>query len=132
MTPLLALLLGCTEEWRNADIHIDVIGADWIDTDAVRLCLQGSGVHEQALGAGRVGFTGIEVGAAGPLRVDILDPDDDTRIIGHAGPVALSADVPWQVVDWEACSEAGCDPCTSEGRRVEEGTPSWLLSVRFL
>lgn len=132
MIALLALLLGCMEEWRNADVHVDVTGAAWTDTDPVRLCLQDSGVHEQALGAGRVGFTGIAVGVSGPLTVDILDPGDDSRALGRAGPIEISEDVPWQSVDWQDCGEAGCDACTSEGRRVEEGSPSWLLSVRFL
>jgi hypothetical protein len=128
----LLLLLGClVEDRRNADIQVDVSGADWSDTDLVRLCLTGAGVLEEALAAGRVGLAGVPVDTSGPLLIDILDPEDDGLRLGRAGPVDLSAAQPWQETPWVAC-EGDCPSCTTEGSRAPEDAESWLVAVRFL
>lgn len=133
MTRLLLplLLTACAvEEWRNADIHVDVSGATWTDTDIARLCVEGVGFQEEALAAGRIGFPGIPLDAEGPLIIDIIDPDNDSRV-GRAGPIALSADTPHQELSWAACDTEPCDSCTAQGDRADPDAESWLLGVRF-
>jgi len=127
------VLVSCgPSDWRNADVHVDVSGVTWSDTDAVRLCLGGVGVHEEALATGRVAFTGVPVGADGTLLIDLLDPDDDSLRTGRAGPLSLDADTPWQPADWSDCDGADCAACTSQGERAAAGDDSWLVAVRFL
>lgn len=131
----LLLLSACVvEEWRNADLHVDVTGADWTDTDTVRLCVAGVGPQEEALGAGRVGYPGIPTdGAPRSLIIDLMDPDPDTddRRLGRAGPIALTTDTPWQEVAMVSCDTEPCGGCTAQGERADPDDLSWLLAVRF-
>lgn len=130
---LLALLLvGCTtEEWRNADLQLDIVGASWDTEDRARLCVEGVGILEEAMAAGRIGYTGVPDDIEVVLTVDLLDADDTSGAgvrQGRAGPISF-ADGDWQSVDWEVCEE-DCSGCTSGGEaRAEAG--GRLLAVRF-
>lgn len=131
MIALAAMLLGCTEEWRNADIQVDIEGAEWADTDVVRVCLDGFGVLEQALGAGRVALTGVAVGTDGELNIDILAEEGTEQRQGRAGPIWLGDGPSWQEVTWEPCTQPPCTACTGSGQRVSDDVDSWLVALRF-
>ena len=141
MRAALALLLlpACTvEEWRNADLQLDVSGADWGGYDRARICVAGVGQHEAALGAGKLAFTGLPAGAPLAVTVDLLAESEDTASgagvrVGRAGPIDLSADAPWAKTGWEECDPAddACDACAASGDLAAAGDPSWLLAVRF-
>jgi hypothetical protein len=128
---LAVLLSGCAiEEWRNADLQLDVSGTDWDTEERVRLCVDGVGILEEALASGRVGFTGLPEGIEITLTVDILEESDDEGVgvrRGRAGPVSF-ADGDWQSVEWAEC-EDDCTACTASGERAESG--GRLLAVRF-
>jgi len=130
--PLL-LLLGCTvEEWRNADLHLDITDMSWSDEDRIRICVDGAGIHEEALGAGRAAFTGISAGAPVSVTVDLLEEDSSSLGIrlGRAGPISFE-EPGWIEAPWEPCLE-DCGACSSEGSLTQAGEPDWLLAVRFL
>ncbi len=124
-------LTGCaTEEWRSADLQLDVTGTDWDTEERVRLCVEGVGILEEALAAGRVGFTGLPEDAEIILTVDILeDSDADGAGVrrGRVGPISF-AESDWQTVEWEDC-EGDCPGCTASGDRA--ASDGRLLAVRF-
>ena len=132
MSLLALLLIGCTtEEWRNADLQLDIFGASWDTEERARLCVEGVGILEEAMAAGRIGYTGVPDDIEVILTVDLLDDDDTSGVgkrRGRAGPISF-ADGDWQGVDWEAC-EGDCPACTSGGDdRAQAG--GRLLAVRF-
>jgi hypothetical protein len=132
MSLLIGLLAGCaTEEWRSADLQLDISGTDWDTEERARLCVEGVGILEEALAAGRIGFTGVPDDIAVTLTVDILTDADDSDGAGvrrgRAGPVSF-AEGDWQAAEWEAC-EGDCPACTTSGERASFG--GRLLAVRF-
>ena len=118
------------EEWRNADVHLDVIGSDLHDEDRVRICVEGIGNREQALGAGRLAFSGLPLGSPVVVVVDALGEQEESRR-GRVGPVELDEENPWAEAVWNIC-EDGCQACAAEGELVREGDGDWLLGIRFL
>ena len=81
---------GCgLEEWRNADLHLDIRGASLFDEDRVRLCVEGVGHRDQALGAGRVAFTGLPAGE--PAMVTVEQLSDEGGSLGRAGGAISSS-----------------------------------------
>lgn len=128
---ILVLLLGCTtEEWRNADLQLDITGASWDTEEVARLCVVGVGILEEAMAAGRIGYTGVPDDIEITLTVDLLeesDTDGSGVRSGRAGPISF-ADGDWQTTPWEVC-EGDCPACTTAGEREESG--GRLLAVRF-
>ena len=126
---LTVVLGGCgLEEWRNADLHLDILGAALSDEDRVRLCVEGVGHRDQALGAGRVAFTGLPAGEPAVVTVEHLAEDGGS--LGRAGPVELDGSAVVEV-DWASCEDS-CTPCEADGERAADGASDWLLGVRFV
>jgi hypothetical protein len=132
------LLSGCTvESWRPADLQLDIRGAELSDTDRVRICVDGHGMHEAALGAGSIAFTGLPTDTEVLVSVDALEEAEDTGSseaylrVGRAGPSSLSPDTPWIEAEWEACEDS-CSPCQTPGDPVASGQNSSILAVRFI
>lgn len=117
------------EEYRNADLQLDVAGAPASDEDRVRICVSGVGLREQALGAGRLAFAGLPADEAAEVTVDLLAEDGEARL-GRAGPVILDADAPWARTEWTDCIE-DCAACEATGERAPAGAADWLLAVRL-
>ncbi len=133
----LALLSsGCgLEEWRNADLQLDVLGAELgehPDEVRVRICVDGAGNAEEALGAGKLGFPGLPADQSLAITVDTLVEDADELRGGRAGPITLGPDQPYATTAWSACAGADCAACVAEGVLAAEGEPDWLLAVRFV
>ena len=130
------MLAGCeVETWRNADLQLDISDAqlgEHRDQVRVRMCVEGAGNAEEALGAGLVGFTGLPAGAPITLTVDTLADDTDEVRTGRAGPVSLSADEPYTSEPWAACEGEACPACQATGDLAGADEPDWLLAVRFL
>lgn len=131
-----ALLGGCgLEEWRNADLQLDVLGAelgDHPDEIRARICVDGAGNMEEALGAGKVGFPGLPAGAPLTITVDTLVDDEDELRGGRAGPVTLDEQNPYSSVGWEPCEGDDCAACVASGALAAEGDQDWLLAVRLV
>ena len=136
VAPLLALALGgCgLEEWRNADLQVDVRGAELglhPDEARVRICVDGVGDMEEARGAGRLGFPGLPAGQPLVVTVDTLSDEDELRG-GRAGPVTLGEDQPYADLDWELCQGADCAACQAEGELAATDEADWLLAVNMV
>jgi hypothetical protein len=87
---LIPLLLGCGDTQRkSADFQVDVHGANWTDTDRVRVCVEGLAVFESALGHGRVAVGALPPAAVLTVYVDLLDGETS---MGGVGPIELTAD----------------------------------------
>ena len=114
---------------RSADLQIDIQGADLVDTDRIRVCIEGLAVHEQALGDGRMAFGALS--KQGPLTVSVDLLDDDWSL-GGVGPVSLDATEPWIAADWLECSQ-GCAPCTlGTTEPAPEDPNGHVLAIQFL
>ena len=114
---------------RSADLQIDIRGADLIDTDRVRVCIEGLAVHEQALGDGRLAFGALSKDK--PLSVSV-DAIDDDWSLGGIGPVSLDLTEPLIAADWTECSH-GCAPCTlGTSEPASEDPNGHILAIRFL
>lgn len=137
MTLALAALLtlgGCAvEEWRNADLQLDVqeVAFEGDPTETrVRICVAEVGNEEAALGAGRVAFPAIPVGGPVSVTVDTLSDEAEETRTGRAGPVSLGADAPYATAEWSACDPGDCAACQAAGDRAREGEEDWLLAMR--
>lgn len=132
----LTLLAGCAvEEWRGADLQLDVTGAQLgPDADEVllRICVEGVGNEEEALGAGSVAFAGLPAGDPLTITADTLSEDDAERRTGRVGPVTLGADTPYSAEPWLACEGDDCAACQANGDLAAPGAVDWLLAVRLL
>lgn len=135
------LLVGCeVEEWRNADLQLEVVGAALDTQDIVRICIDDVGSRDVALGAGRVAYPGVPPEGAVTVTVDVLAPDSsgdtgggdsgssDAVRLGRAGPVSFET-VAHAEVAWVACTD-DCTPCRQADVEVGEGDTR-LLAVRF-
>ena len=146
------LELGCTvQSWRPSELQLDIQGAELSDTDRIRICVDGYGMREAAVGAGSVAFTGLPPDTELRITVDALvtiDGHDDTasrydQHSGRAGPVCLGVEKEWALTQWTDCSaesgpdsaesaSGGCEPCQTPGERVSNGDPSIVLAIRFI
>ena len=125
----LLLLVGCAgQDWRNADLQIDVSGWEISDEDRVRICVEDAGQKEQAVGAGSMSFAGLP--AQGELRIWVDLIADDERL-ARAGPTQLGESQDFATLQWAAC-QAACQPCEDDGRGASKTDKSRLLAVRFL
>ena len=127
------LLAGCeVEEWRNADLQLDVDAAALDSTTLIRVCVAGTGSRDHALGGGRVAYPGLPAEGALTVTVDALQAQDtglDAVLLGRAGPVVFDGDDHLEAT-WAAC-EADCTPCREADATVDE-QDNRLLAVRFL
>lgn len=127
---------GCgLEEWRNADLQVDVLGAELgehPDEVRARICVEGAGNAEEALGAGKIGFPGLPAGEPLTITIDTLVDDVDGQRGGRAGPVTLDAQNPYTSVSWESCAGEDCPACVASGTLAAEGDEDWLLAVRLV
>ena len=125
----LVLMVGCAgPDWRNADLQIDVSGLEIHDQDRVRICVQGAGQRELAVGAGRMSFPGLPGTGELSIRVDLMD--EDLRL-ARAGPTTLGLVADHAVLQWQGCT-TDCVLCEDPGRGAEDGVKSRLLAVRFI
>jgi len=123
-----SVLSACAvEDWRSADLQLDVTGAELSDTQRMRVCVAEAGTHVAALQSGRLAFAGLPVDGA--LTVTVEAVTDDLTPTGRVGPISLDDATPWVEASWSDCDD--CEPCTATGSLVAEGDPSRLLGVRF-
>lgn len=136
-----ALSVGCTlagcavEEWRNADLQLDATGAalgDDPDEVVLRICVDGVGMEEEALGAGLVAFPGLPAGDPVMVTADTVSAEGDETRTGRVGPVALGLDDPYTSEPWVACEGEPCDLCRTAGDLAAPDEADWLLVVRIL
>jgi len=130
----LLLPTGCeVEQWRNADLQLDITGASLDTEDVVRVCIDGVGSRDAALGAGRVAFPGVPATGTVTVTVDVLAPGADTGSdavrLGRVGPVDFST-ASYLEQPWQAC-EGDCSPCR-EATVATDDTEGRLLAVRFV
>jgi len=124
----LFLVLGCASpDWRNADLQIDVTGRTLSDEAQVRICVEGAGEREQAIGAGTMTFPGLP--AQGTLRVQVDLLDEEMRL-ARAGPTLLGEDADYARLSWRDCG-SDCSLCEDDGPGAAEGADNRLLAVRF-
>lgn len=130
---LLAALAGCgLEDWRNADLQLEIEGASLDTRTLTRVCVSGLGARTGALKDGRLAYPGLPAEGAVELTVDALQAEDtggDAVRIGRAGPVVFEAQTRLTVA-WSPC-EGDCPPCRESAAPAEE-EPTRLLAVRFL
>lgn len=135
-------LLSCSvESWRNADLQVDIAGISLSDEQIVRICVEGVGVREQALGAGRVAMAGLPVQGTVSITVDAINGsslEEDTggaadSRLGRAGPLDLGGGETWVEATWQACNDhSTCAACTADGTRAASEGGDRLLAVRFV
>jgi len=139
---LVAFAVGCgVEEWRNADLQLDV-SSDLPDTaEQVRVCVDGAGVRELGAAAvGRFAVPGVPTDRPAIVTVQVLAAgsedtalsDSGGQVIGQAGPVTLEADAPYASTAYNDYT-GGASPalCEVSGSFAGEEEESWLLAVRF-
>ena len=118
------------EDWRNADLQVDITGAAWDDEVVARVCVGGVGAVEEAIGAGRVAFPGLPADGRYTVTIDTLSEDGGART-GRASPGVLEESQPYIAAEWIACAGEDCAPCEAEGALAAPGAADWLLAVRF-
>ena len=129
----LLLLPACeVEEWRNADLQLEVTGAAIDSETIIRVCVDGVGTRDHALGAGRVAYPGLP--AEGPLTVTVdalveaEDTGQDAVLLGRAGPVVFDGSAHLEAA-WVTCQD-DCTPCRQASTEVDQ-EQNRLLGVRF-
>ncbi|RME21332.1 MAG: hypothetical protein D6798_18400 [Deltaproteobacteria bacterium] len=140
LCPLLSIACE-VEEWRNADLQLDITGAELDSEDIIRICIDGTGSRDAALGAGRVAFPGIPATGTVTVTVDALAPGTDSGDsadsgdgaesvrLGRVGPVDFTA-TGYIEQAWQPC-EGDCSPCRQATVGVDDAD-SRLLAVRFV
>lgn len=148
---LIALLLlsSCTrEEYRNADLQLDILGALPAHADRVRICVEDLRSRTVGAGGDRYAVPGLPSGEPATVVVDALvegaGAEDSGLVelitVARSAQVTLSADVPWLETELEVFADSteqaqACVDCptacgtTATAAETEE--ESWLLTVRF-
>lgn len=134
----LVVLAGCAvEQWRNADLQLDIaVPTLPADTARVRVCVTEVGVHEQAVGAGRIAFPGLPADGPMTVTVDLLATNEDDTAgealrTARAGPTTLDDRTPWKQVTQTSCKEGACAACSADGSRGTNNADR-LLAVRYV
>ena len=100
-----------------------------VDTDRVRVCIEGLAVHEQAVGDGRMAIGALSKDKPLTVSVDVLDNDWS---LGGLGPVTLDSTEPRIAADWTECAR-GCAPCTlGTDEPGPEDPDGHILAIQFL
>jgi hypothetical protein len=148
--PLILLLFGCArEEYRNADLQLDILAPQPAWADRVRVCVEGVRARTFGAGAGRYAVPGLPVGELAEVTVQVIveaqDPAGETGLeqliaAGSTARVSLSESTPWLETELElyahSAQEAldctGCpEPCHTDTQAAESEEESWLLATRF-
>ncbi len=148
----LLTLAGCTrEEYRNADLQLDILDIQPAYAERIRVCVEGVRSRTMGAGGGRYALPGLPPDRLAEVTVDVLveigtDTQDDTGLdalvtVASTGRVSLSADEPWRQVELEHfadgadaaqdCSECP-EPCRTNTNAAPTEEDSWLLATRFL
>jgi len=124
------MAIGCGPgDRRQADLQLDVAGANLIDTDWIRVCVEDTLIHETPLGDGRVAIPGLP--AEGSLQISV-HAINGLESEGKTEPTLLDSKTPWAAVDWSTCTTP-CTPCNIEKRSDQDSTTNErLLSIHFL
>jgi hypothetical protein len=110
-------------------MQLDVLGSGLLDTDRVRVCVEDVMIHETTVGHGKIAVSGLP--DSDPLNVTINGLDGPLRS-GQTVPTALGLDVPWALVNWEACTD-NCLPCTIEKVSDDSADNAGrLLTIHFI
>ena len=130
---LLLTLAACeVEQWRNADLQLEVQDAALDSSTLIRMCVAGVGSRDVALGAGATAYPGLPDAGPVVLTVDALVEGEDSGSpavrLGRAGPVTFEDELRLEVA-WEDCTE-DCEPCRETSVLVEDAQTR-LLAVRF-
>lgn len=150
MLPLLSwflLAVACgREEWRNADLQLDIDAPVPTGTGEVRVCVQGQGIRTVGAAGDLYAVPGLVAGGDVSVTVDALSLSGEGAgvVLGRCGPVDLGPGTPWRREPWmtwgdstQDTSDTGAlvpapEPCTASGSFAPDEEDSWLLAVRFL
>ena len=102
------VLLACTDDWRYADIQLDISRANWQRESRIRTCVQDQQSHESALQAGRVAMDFLNV----PLKltVQLIPPVGEGDSASHQITESIDS-VGYHRTEWVACEPIDCPPC---------------------
>ena len=135
------MLTSCTTQtWVAADMQLDITGSNFQDTDRARVCVEGFGMREVALGTGHIAFTGLPSDTDISVVVDIIGYESMDSAVseaslrnGRAGPIELGPEQLWLETEWEPCAdENSCEICQTPGKPSVTNTNSTMLAIRFL
>lgn len=94
----------------------------------MRVCVEGVGIVESAVGTGLFGFPGVPTDLPVVLSVHSFDEDGQTRS-GGVGPLSLDA-LGLHEATWRSCGpNDDCALCQTPGEREDGGL---LVAVRLL
>jgi hypothetical protein len=145
------LASGCTrEEYRNADLQLDILAPLPEHADQLRICVEGSRSRTVGAGGSRYALPGLPAGEPAEVVVDVLVERDGASAadtgqgmlssIARSLRVTLSPDAPYGSTSLEifAHSEediASCDaclePCRGGATAAQDQEETWLLTARF-
>ena len=122
--------IGCGPGDRlRSDLQLDVVGADLIDTDWVRICIESTLIHETPVGDGRLAIPGMPPSGSFAVSIHATEEQGST---GKTESVVLSENMPWARTEWSACSPT-CTPCTIEKTMDDiSDKNARLLSIHFM
>ena len=122
--------VGCAEpSWRNADLQLDISNAGLVDTDRVRVCIDGVRIEETTVGHGKLAVS--QLPEQGPISISIDHVVED-QSFGSIEPITLDGDTPWAQVPWIPC-EGSCTPCTQRTSTPEKvGESQRYLAIHFV
>jgi hypothetical protein len=143
------LLCACArEEYRNADLQLDILAPLPAHADRIRICVEG--VRSRTMGAGgaRYALPGLPEGSPAAVQVDALvelDGGSDSGLVelitvARSVQVTLSNEEPWLETELEVFAHSleqaqacqGCPaPCGTTTTAAETEEESWLLTARF-
>ena len=138
----LLVLSGCAvEEWRNADLQLDIASALPSTAEQVRVCVDGAGVRDHgAATVGRFAVPGVPTVRPAVVTVQVLiagsedtgATGDASFVIGQAGPATLESDAAYTKATYtEYTAGEGPSLCDVTGSFAGDEEESWLLAVRF-
>ncbi len=147
---VLGLVSACShEDYRNADLQLDILAPLPSAAERVRICVEGARSRTAGAGGERYALPGLTVGQDAPVTVDVLvvDPatQDDTALvslitIARSRAVTLTSDQPYLSTELDVYADSAddamaCSDCPQAcGTVIDAADPedeSWLLTARF-
>ncbi|MGB0638158.1 MAG: hypothetical protein ACPGTU_02425 [Myxococcota bacterium] len=124
------LAVGCAEpSWRHADLQLDISDASLVDTDRVRICIDGVRIEETTVGHGKLAVS--QLPEEGPISISVDHVVDDESY-GSIESITLDEATPWAQVPWLPCEEP-CTPCTQQTSTPEKvGESQRYLAIHFI